>query len=156
MAEEFVVILPSSLSIEARRRIAAERAFEQEVLALLSELLGCAAPSLHASIEEHRAAGTWDWHIVRSWRAGGATITAVARPIASAGATWGEEIEFELRDAPPPLRVHGIASLDVRVGGSVRVTIGGCPPERLARLRPTFGQQVARLLAALERAMPSP
>lgn len=152
MAEEFVVILPGHLSLEARRRIAAERAFEREILTLLGELLGSPVPAVEASIEEHRAAGTWDWHIVRSWRAGSATVIAVARPIGTAGVTWGEEIEFELRGAPPPLRVQGIASLDVRVGGSVRVTIGGCPPERLEPLRRTFGQQVARLLAALDEA----
>lgn len=148
MAEEFVVVLPPHLSIEARRRLHAERVFEREVLALLGELLGCEPPPVHAAREEHRAAGTWDWHILRAWEAGGLAIRAVARPIERAGATWGEDIEFELIEAPP-YRVAAIATLDVRVGGSVRVTISGGSPADLARARAAFGRQLEALLAAL-------
>lgn len=149
MAEEFVIILPPHLSAEARRRLHAERVFEREVLGLLGELLGCEPPPVHACAEEHRAADTWDWHIVRAWEAGSVTIRAVARPIGRAGAVHGEDIEFDVLGLEGPLRVAAIASLDVRVGGSVRVTIGGCPPDRLAAARRAFGRQLEALLGAL-------
>ncbi len=152
MAEEFVIILPPHLSTEARHRLHAERVFEREVLGLLGELLGCEPPAVHACAEEHREAGTWDWHVLRAWQAGTVTIRAVARPIERAGTLHGEDIEFEVLGLQGPLRVAAIASLDVRVGGSVRVTIGGCPPERLEAARRAFGRHLQALLEALAAA----
>jgi hypothetical protein len=149
VTEEFVVLLPPHLSIEARSRLAAERAFEREVLALVAELLGLDPPPVDACHEEHRATGTWDWHIVRAWQAASVTIRAIARPIERAGTRHGEDIEFEAIGLPPPLRVSAFAMLDVRVGGSVRVVVGGCQPERLERARPLFGRHVAVILEAL-------
>ncbi|MEJ5222789.1 MAG: hypothetical protein WHT63_12370, partial [Tepidiforma sp.] len=80
--------------------------------------------------------------------AAGVTIRAVARPIEAAGTRYGEDLEFDLIEVPP-CRVAAIASLDVRVGGSISVTIAGAPPELLARARSTFGRQLEALLAAL-------
>jgi len=149
MAEEFVIILPPHLSIEARRRLAEARVFEQEVLALLGELLGRELPAPHACIEEHRADGGWDVHILRCWQAGDLALRATARPIEGAGQRYGEDIEFEIVEVPP-LRVAAIATLDVRVGGSLRVTVAGCPPADLERARAAFGWHIRALLAALE------
>lgn len=148
MAEEFVFVLPPHLTIEARRRVQARRAFEQEVLALLGELLGCEPPPVDTAREEHRAPGTWDWHIVRAWEAAGRAIRAIARPIEHAGTHYGEDIEFELIEAPP-YRIAAFASLDVRIGGSLRVTVAGGNPAELARVRAAFGRQLEALLAAL-------
>ena len=149
MAEEFVIILPPHLSMDARRRLAEALVFEQEVLALLSELLGRELPAPHACIEEHRAVGTWDVHILRSWQAGDLALRATARPIEGAGGPFGEDIEFEVIEVPP-LRFAAIASLDVRVGGSLRVTVAGCPPADLERIRASFGRHIRAILAALE------
>lgn len=143
--EEFTFVLPGHLTAEARSRLAAARAFEREALALLGAVLGCEPPALHAAAEESLH-DRYTPRIVRTWSIAGAGLRAAAVPIESAGAAWGEEIEFECFGLEPPTTVRGFASLDVRVGGSIRLAIAGCPPDRIDAARRAFGRVLAELL----------
>lgn len=143
--EEFTFVLPGHLGTEARSRLAAARAFEREALALLGALLGCQPPALHTAVEESQH-DPYAPRVLRTWTLAGAGLRAVAVPIESAGTPWGEEIEFEYIGLQPPTTVRGFASLDIRVGGSIRVTIAGCPPDRIEAARRAFGRVLADLL----------
>ncbi|WP_322795522.1 hypothetical protein [Tepidiforma sp.] len=143
--EEFTFVLPGHLTAEARSRLAAARAFEREALALLGALLGCEPPPLHPC-EERPVHDPYAPRVLRIWSIAGAGLRAVAVPIESSSAAWGEEIEFECFGLEPPTTVRGFASLDVRVGGSIRLAIAGCPPDRIDAARRAFGRVLAELL----------
>lgn len=143
--EEFTFVLPGHLTAEARSRLAAARAFEREALALFGALLGCEPPELHTAVEESQH-DPYAQRVLRTWTLAGAGLRAIATPIESSGAAWGEEIEFEFVGLQPPATVRGFASLDIRVGGSFRVAIAGCPPDRIDAARRAFGRVLAELL----------
>lgn len=137
--ESFIYRLPIELSVSERIAFSTRQPFEREALALLALLADAQPLELSAYSQQEKEPGTWDWHIIRTWGDHRYGLVTTSRPIESGQGVHGEDSSYEFRGLPGRLVVEAMSTLDMRLGGSMTVNVGGCDAWLASTIRARFG-----------------
>lgn len=137
--ETFVFRLTPTLSVPERIAFSARRPFEREAIALLALLADREPLDLATHSQREVEPGSWDWHIIRSWGDHRYGLETTSRPIEGPDGVHGEDTSYLFKGLPGRLEADGASTLDMRLGGSITITVKGCDAWLASTIRARFG-----------------